>query len=53
LKFKVTLYIPTTAMQLDTIIHKHATNLLHVSIFFCHLQAGIQQKLYTILKTRW
>lgn len=32
----VTLYIPTTALELDTVIYKHVVYLLHISAFFGH-----------------
>jgi len=39
---KVTIYIPTTALELDTIIYIHMV-ILHVSALLGHPDGGIQQ----------
>jgi len=38
------IYIPATALKLDTMIDKYVVHLLHVLAFFSHLQEGIQQR---------
>jgi hypothetical protein len=40
---KVTIHIPTTALELDTIIYKHMVILLHVSALLGHPHRCIQQ----------
>jgi len=40
---KVTIYIPTAALELDTIIYIHMVILLHVSALLGHPQGCIQQ----------
>jgi len=40
---KVTIHIPTTALELDTIIYIHMVILLHVSALLGHPHGGIQQ----------
>jgi hypothetical protein len=48
---KVTIYIPTTALELDTIIYIHMVILLHVSAPLGHPQGGIRGKIKEWLLT--
>ena len=43
---QIKLYIPTTVLQLDTGIHHHVVNFLHLSALFGRLHGYIQQGKY-------
>jgi hypothetical protein len=43
-RHRVSPFVSTTALELDTMRDKHVVNLPHISGFFGHLRGAIQQK---------